>query len=413
MLDSEFYDELEIRDPDEREMQQFEALRRHLKATRENAPYFAELFEDLGPDPVVCRADLEKLPITRKSDLHALQRKNPPLAGLTAIAPANLCRIYQSPGPTYDPEAAGKDWWGLGRSLYAAGVRPGDVIHNSFSYHLTPAAMMVEVGAQAIGCAVIPAGTGQTDLQAQAMAHIGATAYAGTPSFLKTLIDRATELGLDSSRLKKANVGGEPLTKSLRQELKERGVTALNCYASADLGLIAYETKAMEGLVVDERLIIEIVRPGTGEPLPPGEVGEVIATSLNREYPLIRFATGDLSAVMPGQSPCGRTNTRLRGWMGRADQTTKVKGMFVHPAQVAEVLKRHPEIAKARLAVEKKEGQDAMTLICESEKTADALAKAVAKSLHAVTGLKGEVTLVGPGRLPNDGRVIEDKRSLA
>ena len=412
MLDSEFYDELEIREPEEREMQLLEALARQFKAARRDSPYFAELFKDIGADDVRSRADLAKLPITRKSDLHALQKKNPPLAGMTTIAHGNLLRIYQSPGPTYDPEAAGKDWWGIGRSLYAAGVRPGDIIHNSFSYHLTPAAMMVEGGAQAIGCAVIPAGTGQSDQQAQAMAHIGATAYAGTPSFLKVLLDRAKELGLDTSRLTKAIVGGEALTDALRRELKDRGVAALNCYASADLGLIAYESKAADGLIVDERLIIEIVRPGTGEQLPPGEVGEVVATSLNREYPLIRFATGDLSAAMPGLSPCGRTNMRLRGWLGRADQTTKVKGMFVHPAQVAEVAKRHPEIVRARLVVDRAEGQDVMTLRCETAETGEALAAAVAKSLTAVSNLKGRVELLKPGQLPNDGRVIEDKRRL-
>jgi len=413
MLDSEYYDELEIRDADERELQLFEAFGRHLAAARANAPYFAELFKDLGPGDVTRRRDLEKLPITRKSDLHELQKKAPPFAGMTAIATANLRRIYQSPGPTYDAEAAGKDWWALGRSLYAAGVRPGDIVHNSFSYHLTPAAMMVEAGAEAIGCAVFPGGTGHTDQQVQAMADVGATAYAGTPSFLKILLDRARELGLDVSRLSKAIVGGEALPRPLRDEFSARGVMALNCYASADLGLIAYESKAMQGLIVDERLIIEIVRPGTGQQLPVGEVGEVVVTSLNREYPLIRFATGDLSAVMPGASPCGRTNMRLKGWMGRADQTTKVKGMFVHPAQVAEVVKRHPEIVKARLVVAKKDGQDAMTLHGESKSADPALADSVAQTLKAVTGLSGAVELVRPGALANDGRVIEDKRSLA
>ncbi len=413
MLDSEYYDALEIREPEERELQQFEALRRQLANARAEAPYFAELFKDLPPDPVRSRGDLAELPVTRKSDLHELQKKNPPLAGMTAVAPVNLRRIYQSPGPTYDAEAAGSDWWGLGRSMYAAGVRPGDIVHNSFSYHLTPAAMMVEGGAQAIGCAVIPAGTGQTDQQAQAMAHVGATAYAGTPSFLKILLDRAREMGLDASRLTKAIVGGEALPKALRDEFTSRGVVALNCYASADLGLIAYESKAMQGLIVDERLIVEIVRPGTGVPVSAGEVGEVVVTSLNRDYPLIRFATGDLSAVMPGISPCGRTNTRLKGWMGRADQTTKVKGMFVHPAQVAEVVKRHPEVGKARLVVERKDGQDAMTLHCESPSRDAALAEAIADSLKSVTGLSGRVVMVAPGGLANDGKVIEDKRSLA
>ncbi|MGH6662244.1 MAG: phenylacetate--CoA ligase family protein [Rhodospirillales bacterium] len=412
MLDSEYYDELEIRDPEERELQLFEAFCRHLAAARADAPYFAELFKGIGAGDVKTRRDLEKLPITHKSDLHELQKRKPPFAGMTTVATANLRRIYQSPGPTYDVEAAGKDWWGLGRSLYAAGVRPGDIVHNSFSYHLTPAAMMVEGGAEAIGCAVIPGGTGHTDQQAQAMAHIGATAYAGTPSFLKILLDRAGELGLDVSSVTKAIVGGEALPKALRDEFAARGVAALNCYASADLGLIAYESKAMQGLIVDERLIIEIVRPGTGEQLPAGEVGEVVVSSLNREYPLIRFATGDLSAVMPGVSPCGRTNMRLKGWMGRADQTTKVKGMFVHPAQVAEVVKRHPEIAKARLVVEQKDGHDVMTLHCETGDEGAALAESVAETLTAITGLAGAVRLMKPGGLTNDGKVIEDKRRL-
>jgi phenylacetate-CoA ligase len=412
MLDSEYYDELEIRDPDERELQSFEALGRQITAARADAPYFAKLFRDIPTSDVTSRRDLETLPITRKSDLHALQKKNPPFAGMTSVATANLRRIYQSPGPTYDVEAAGKDWWGLGRAMYAAGMRPGDIIHNSFSYHLTPAAMMVEGGAEAIGCVVFPGGTGHTDQQAQAIAHVGATAYAGTPSFLKIMLGRADELSLDASRLTKAIVGGEPLPKALRDEFAARGVTALNCYASADLGLIAYESKAMQGLIVDERLIIEIVRPGTGDQLPAGEVGEVVVTSLNRHYPLIRFATGDLSAVMPGVSPCGRTNMRLKGWMGRADQTTKVKGMFVHPAQVAEVVKRHPEIAKARLVVEQKDGHDAMTLHCETDDEGQTLAESVAETLKAVTGLSGAVRLMKPGGLANDGRVIEDKRPV-
>ncbi|MCH7935879.1 MAG: AMP-binding protein [Proteobacteria bacterium] len=413
MLDSEYYDELEIRDPEEREILLFEALGRHLRATKEDSPYFGETFKDVGPGDVKSRADMVKLPITRKSDLPALQKKDPPLAGMTNIAPSNFIRLYQSPGPTYEGEADGNDWWRLGRAMYAAGIRPGDIIHNTFSYHLTPAGMMVEAGAQAIGCTVIPAGTGQTEQQVQAIGHLRPNAYTGTPSFLKILLDAAHEAGVDASCIKKAVVSGEALPEALRQEFKAAGILALQAYASADLGLIAYESKAMQGLIVDDRIIVEIVRPGSGEPVPDGDIGEVIVTSLNREYPLIRFATGDLSSVMGGQSPCGRTGMRLTGWKGRADQAAKVKGMFVTPGQIAEVLKRHPEVAKARLIIDQKDAKDEMTLLCEAAGEArgdDMLVIAVAKTLQGLTSLKGAVRLVPPGSLPNDGLVIEDKR---
>jgi len=411
MLDSEFFDELEIRDADERELSQFEALGRHLTTTCEGAPYYQDLFQGIDAASIKTRADLEKLPITRKSALSGLQAKNPPFAGITAIAPCNFQRLYQSPGPTYEPEADGADWWGIARSLYAAGVRPGEILHNSFSYHLTPAGMMLESAARAIGCAVVPAGTGQSEQQVQAIAHFRPQAYAGTPSFLKILLEKAKELGADVSSLGKAVVSGEALPTALRDEIKAYGVFAVQIYASADLGLIAYETKAMEGLIVDERLIVEIVRPGTGEQLPPGEIGEVVVTSLNREYPLIRFATGDLSSLMDGQSPCGRTGPRLTGWKGRADQSAKVKGMFITPGQIADVIKRHPEIAKARLVIDQQDGRDAMTLNIEPSKDAAPDTGAVTATLQALSKLKGVVVVVDKGSLANDGIVIEDQRA--
>ena len=412
MLESEYYDDLETRDPEEREIQLFQALGHHLKTAKADSPYFQDLLKDFAPDDVKCRADLAKLPVTRKSDLGQLQKATPPLAGMTNIAPVNFLRLYQSPGPTYDPEAKGRDWWRVGRALHAAGVRPGDIIHNTFSYHLTPAGMMFETAAQAIGCTVVPAGTGQTHQQVQAIAHIRPSVFAGTPSFLKALLDRAAEEGFDASSLTKAVVAAEALPDALRQEFQGHGIQCLQSYASADLGLIAYESKAMDGLIVDERLIIEIVRPGSGDPVPDGDIGEVIVTTLNREYPLIRFATGDLSSVMGGASPCGRTAMRLTGWKGRADQSTKVKGMFVTPTQIAAVIKKHPEIEKARLVVDRKDDQDTMTLLCELAGGDDELAGKIADTLQSLSNLKGEVDLTKPGSLANDGLVIEDKRPV-
>ncbi len=411
MLDSEFYDELEIRDPSERDLVMYEAIGRHIQSAKENAPYFEALFKDIGPGDVKTRADLQKLPITRKSDLAELQKKDPPLAGMTTIAPGNFIRVYQSPGPVYEGEAEGNDWWRMGRAMYAAGIRPGDMVHNSFSYHLTPAGMMVEGGARAIGCTVVPAGTGQTEQQVQAIQHLRATAYTGTPSFLKIILDKAKETGADVSSLKKAVVSGEALPEALRGEFKANGIFTLQAYASADLGLIAYESKAREGLIVDESILVEIVRPGTGEHVPTGDIGEVIVSTLNREYPLIRFATGDLSSVMPGLSPCGRTGLRLTGWKGRADQSTKVKGMFVTPTQIADVVKRHPEIQKARLVIGQDSGTDVMTLMCETGQPGAALADAVAETLQALCKMKGGVEFTEPGGLANDGLVIEDQRS--
>ena len=410
----EFYDELETRPAEERERALSSALPAQVAHAKQNAPYFARALKDVDPSAVADRAALAGLPVTRKSELAALQEKDPPLAGMTAVPPGQLLRVFQSPGPTYDAEGAGVDTWRTARAFFAAGFRAGDIVHNAFAYHFTPAGVMLETGAQALGCAVFPAGTGQTEMQVRAITHIRPAGYAGTPSFLKIILEKGREMGADLSSMTKALVGGEALPPSLRDDIQGHGVTVSQCYATADLGLVAYESEAAqgsvnEGLIVDEGVIVEIVRPGTGSPVADGEVGEVVVTTFSKAYPLIRFATGDLSAVMAGPSPCGRTNMRLKGWMGRADQTTKVKGMFVHPAQVADVLKRHPAIGKARLVVETEDGRDAMTLLCEAADDTDA--DTIANTLQAVCKVRGRVERVAPGSLPNDGKVIEDRRS--
>jgi phenylacetate-CoA ligase len=407
----DYYDDLETRDPAARERAQLAALSAQVAHARARAPYFAALLKDVDPALVRDRAALARLPVTRKADLIELQKASPPFAGMTAVADGALGRIFSSPGPIYDPQGAHGDFWRMGRALYAAGFRRGDVVHNTFSYHFTPAGFMMDLGAQAIGCAVFPAGTGQTELQVAAIAGLKPTAYAGTPSFLKIILEKADELKADTSSLKKAMVSGEALLPPVREWLKARSIEVRQSYGTADLGLVAYESVPMAGLIVDEGVIVEIVRPGTGDPVPEGEVGEVVVTSLGVEYPLIRFATGDLSAVAQGPSACGRTNMRIKGWMGRADQTTKVKGMFVHPSQVNEVVKRHPEIVRARLVVAHDAGRnDVMTLRCEVGNRGEGLAEAVAGSLREVSKLRGEVVFVDPGTLPNDGKVIEDVR---
>ncbi len=403
------YDDLETRSPASREAAHLAELPYLVAHAQAKAPYFRELLRGIDPATITTREALARLPVTRKSELAALQRQRPPFGGLATETPGQLVRIFQSPGPIYDLQGHERDYWRVGRALFAAGIRVGDIVHNAFSYHFTPAAAMIEGGARAIGCAIVPAGTGNTEQQLRAIADIRPQAYAGTPSFLKTLLERGREAGMDLSSLKHASVTAEALPPSLREELKGYGVRVRQWYGTADVGVIAYESESAEGLIVDEGLIVEIVRPGTGDPVAEGEVGEVVVTLLSsREYPLIRFATGDLSAVLPGRSPCGRTGTRLKGWMGRADQTTKVKGMFVHPSHVAEVLRRHPEIAKARLVVVSESGQDVMTLHCETH-AADA--PAVADSLQAICKLKGRIELTAPGTLPNDGKVIDDCRN--
>jgi phenylacetate-CoA ligase len=408
-----YYDSLETRDPEQRERDQFARLADHIRHAKTNAPYFARILADVDPAEVRDRAHLAKLPITRKSDLVNLQKADLPLGGLTAVETGKLARVYQSPGPTYDPEGFGADWWRTARGLYAAGFRAGDILHNAFAYHFTPAGAMMEAGARAIGCAVFPAGGGQTELQVRAIADVRPTGYTGTPSFLRIILEKGRETGADLGSLKRALVAGEALPPALRAELSLAGIDVYQCYASADLGLIGYESEAKEGFIVEEGLIVEIVRPGTGDPVLAGEVGEVVATLFNREYPLIRFATGDLSAMLPGVSPCGRTGPRLRGWLGRADQATKVRGMFVHPAQIADVLKRHPEIKKARLVVDQEDGKDAMTLLVEAATPPAGLADRIVDSIQAVCKLRGQVAFVAPGSLANDGKVIEDKRKLA
>ncbi|MGF1640869.1 MAG: phenylacetate--CoA ligase family protein [Rhodospirillales bacterium] len=404
---SEFYDDREIRDREVREAAQFAELPFQIANARDNAPFYHARLKDVVPEQITSRATLAQLPLTRKSELSELQRNAPPFGGLATASPGDLVRVYQSPGPIYDLEPLGRDYWRTARALHAAGFRGGDVIHNTFSYHFTPAGAMIERGARALGCSVFPAGPANADLQVRAINDLRPTCYAGTPSFLKILLDRGRELGFDTSSLGKASVAAEALPPSLRAELEGEGIRALQWYGTADLGMIAYESSAMEGLIVDEGIIVEIVRPGSGDPVPDGDVGEVVVTVFSRVYPLIRFATGDLSAVMPGRSPCGRTNMRLKGWLGRADQATKVKGMFVLPSQIADVLKRHPEIRKARLVVTHENGRDVMTLHCESEAVE---AAAVAESLQSVCKLKGRVELTAPGTLPDDGKVIDDVR---
>jgi phenylacetate-CoA ligase len=410
---SEHFDYFETRGPSEREQTLFAALPAQLAHAKSQAPYFADLLADIDPLKISSRDSLAALPVTRKSDLHELQARQMPFGGLTAIAPGQLARLFVSPGPIYDPEGRSADFWGTARVLFAAGFRRGDIVHNAFSYHLTPAGSMFETGAQALECAVIPAGVGQTEMQVATIAALKPNAYVGTPSFLKVLLEKADELKSDISSIRKAVVSGEAFLPPVREFLKRRGVDAYQAYGSADLGMIAYESSARDGLIVAENMIVEIVRPGTGDPVAEGEVGEVLVTTFNREYPLIRFATGDLSAVIPDwdskPSACGRTNLRIRGWMGRADQTTKVRGMFVHPHQVAEIVRRHPEMVRARLIVSHIDGNDAMSLLCETH--APLNEEGVAGSIREVTKLRGEVLHVAAGSLPNDGKVIEDQRT--
>jgi phenylacetate-CoA ligase len=410
-----FYDALETRDPELREREILAALPAHIAHAKTHAPYFAKLLAAFDASSITSRAALAELPVTRKSELHDLQKLSAPFGGLNATPMGKLARLFVSPGPIYDPEGCGADYWRSARSFYAAGFRAGDIVHNTFSYHLTPAGSMFESGAHALGCAVIPAGVGQTEMQVATIAALQPNGYVGTPSFLKVLLEKADELKTDVSSIKKVLVSGEAFLPPIKALLRSRGIDAYQCYGSADLGVIAYESSAREGLIVDEGVLVEIVRPGTGDPVADGEVGEVVVTTFNRDYPLIRFATGDLSAVMSGlmlgTSPCGRTNTRIKGWMGRADQTTKVRGMFVHPHQVAEIVKRHPQIARARLIVSQLDGADAMTLKCEFRDTSATLA-GIAESIRDITKLRGEIENVALHSLPNDGKVIEDVRAM-
>jgi phenylacetate-CoA ligase len=400
------YDDLERRDPGEREA----ALASVLPAAVGRAmaaPGLARHLAGVDPAAVSDRAALARLPVLRKAALSEAQAADPPFGGFTAAPVAGHDHVFQSPGPIYEPGSRARDWWRLGRFLHACGVGRGDVVQNCFSYHLTPAGMMFESAAAAVGATVLPAGTGQTELQARAAHDIGATVYAGTPDYLKVILDKADELGLPL-RFGKAAVSGGALFPSLRQEYADRGIACLQCYATADLGLIAYESEGGEGMVVDEGVVVEIVTPGTGDPVPEGEVGEVVVTTFNPDYPLVRFATGDLSAVLSGRSPCGRTNMRIKGWMGRADQTTKIKGMFVRPEQVTELVRRHPEVTRARVVATREGEADAMTVLVEAE-AADAAA--IEASVSEILKLKGRVELRASGSLPRDGKVIDDQRS--
>jgi phenylacetate-CoA ligase len=409
------YDRLETRSAKARERALMAALPGLIAHAKRRAPGFAKILASVEPRKVKSRQALAALPVTRKSDLGALQKEMPPLGGLNATPVEALAKLFVSPGPIYDPEGRGKDWWRTARGFFAGGFRAGDRVLNTFSYHFTPAGSMVEAGLMALGCTVVPGGVGQTEMQAAAIRDLRLNAYVGTPSFLKLIVEKADELKTDISCLLRAQVGAEYLAPALRKALQQRGIAVTQLYASADLGLIAYESLGpdglpTEGMILDEGLILEIVRPGTGDPLPVGEVGEVVITSFNKDYPLIRFGTGDLSAVLPGTSPCGRTNMRIRGWLGRADQSTKVRAMFVTPKQVSDIVRRHPEIARARLVVGGEAGNDQMTLQCEVAGEPAGLAGAVAASIREVTKLRGEVVLVRPGTLPNDGKVIEDTR---
>ena len=412
---SNFYDSLEQRDPAVREAALLQALPAQIAHAQTAASAWATILQGVKASDISSRAALAALPVTRKYELlerQQAQRANDVFGGFSALRfGKTMPRVFASPGPIYEPEGVGKDYWRMARALYAAGFRAGELIHNCFSYHFTPAGSMMESGAHALGCSVFPGGTGQTEQQLQAMLELRPSGYSGTPSFLKILIEKAAESQTPLPFLSKALVSGEAFPPSLRDWLAERGMTAYQCYATADIGLIAYETSAREGLVLDEGVIVEIVRPGTGDPVAVGEVGELVVTTLNPDYPLIRFGTGDLTAVLPGQCPTGRTNQRIKGWMGRADQTTKVRGMFVHPGQVDQVVKRFPEVLKARLVVSGEMANDQLHLHVETSQATEALQAAVAQAVRDITKLRAEVVFTTPGSLANDGKVIEDARS--
>ena len=412
---TKFFDVLESRPPAQREAALMTALPGQVAHAQKVAGAFTTLLAGIDAAAVSSRTALARLPVTRKHALFDLQkagRPGDPFGGFSALLRGpGMPRVFASPGPIYEPEGSTPDYWRAGRAMYAAGFRAGDLAHNAFSYHMTPGAFIMESGLHAIGCTVFPAGVGQTEQQLQAIAELRPDGYTGTPSFLRILVEKALETGSDISSIRKGLVGGEAFTPSLRDWFSEHGMAIYQSYATADLGLIAYETEAREGLVLDEGVIVEIVRPGTGDPVPEGEVGELVVTTLNPGYPLIRFGTGDLSAVLAGTCPTGRTNTRIKGWMGRADQTTKIRGMFVHPGQVADIARRFPEVLKARLVVTGEMANDNMTLKVEAASLPRELESRISDAIRDVTKLRGDVELVPPGNLPNDGKVIEDARS--
>ena len=415
-MSNQHFDHLETRSSATRDASQMGLLPDLIRLAQSKAPGWTTHLSGVDAASITSREALATLPVLRKTTLKDRQAAMPPYGGLATSAPGALGRIFMSPGPIFEPEGHAADWWRMARTLYAGGVRPGDIVHNTFAYHLTPGGWIIDSGARALGCAVIAAGPGNTEQQLEVIERIQPTVYAGVPDYLKILLDKAAELKRDVSSIKLAMVSGGALFPSLRAEYKARGIATYQCYATADLGIVAYESALpdgqVEGMIVDEGVIVEIVRPGTGDPVADGEVGEIVVTTFNRDYPMIRFGTGDMSAVLAGQSPCGRTNRRIKGWMGRADQTTKVKGMFVHPEQIAEVAKRHPGLGRLRLVVGRNGEQDVMRLQAEAASGGDAaLAQQLAESVQTVTKLKAEVELVAPGSLPNDGKVIADERT--
>lgn len=407
---SDFYDELETRSPDKRDQAFAAALPEFIAAAMANAPGWAKHLAGIDPASVTTREALAALPILRKSELAAMQFAGPPFGGFASQEAGSFGRLLMSPGPIFEPQARTRDNWRMARAFFAAGFRAGEIVHNAFSYHLSPGAFIMEAGAIGLGCAVVPAGVGNTEMQIEAIAHYRPSGFTGTPDYLKVLLEAGEAAGKDISSITKALVSGGALFPALRGEYKDRGIDCLQCYANAEIGLIAFESETLEGMIVDEDVILEIVRPGTGDPVPAGEVGEVVVTSFNPDYPMIRLATGDLSAVVEGPSPCGRTNTRIKGWMGRADQATKVKGLFVRPEQIAEISRRHPELGRLRLEVSRDHDQDVMILKAESDDASTGLAEKIAGTLHAVTKMKGKVELAEPGSLPNDGIIIADIR---
>jgi phenylacetate-CoA ligase len=409
MAMTDHYDTLETREPAMREAELFSRLPDVLRKAM-TAPAYAERLKGIDPAAITSRAALARLPLLRKSDLPALHKASPPFGGFAAGAAGSFGRLFTSPGPIFEPEPVHVDPWRGARALFAAGFRPGDVVLNTFSYHLTPGGFIYDASARALGCAVIPAGPGNTEAQFELIEAYRPVGYSGTPDFLKILLDAASGARRDISSIKRASVSGAAFPKSLQDEIRSRGVDAYQAFGTADLGLIAFETSAHEGMVVNEDLILEIVRPGTGDPVAEGDVGEIVVTSLDLHHPWIRLAVGDLTAVLPGRSPCGRSNMRIKGWMGRADQTSKVKGMFVRPEQIAEIARRHPELGRLRLVVTRAGETDVMTLGCECASPSEALRADIAATLRAVTKLQGNVDFVAPGRLPNDGKVISDER---
>ena len=409
-MSGDYFDDLETRDPQEREEALFAALPDQIEKTIRNAPGWASHLDGVDPRAVSSREALAELPVLRKPELKEHQTADPPFGGFAAVDTKDAIRLFMSPGPIFEPQGPEPDPWGGARALYAAGLRRGDLVHNALAYHLTPGGFVLDSSAIAMGCTVIPAGIGNTELQLDTIAHLKPVAYTGTPDFLKVLLDKADELGKDASSITKGFVSGAALPESLRAELKGRGVDVLQAYATAELGVIAYESQVVEGMTVNEGVILELVKPGTGEPVAEGEVGEVVVTNFSSSYPMIRLGTGDMSAILPGISPCGRTNVRIKGWMGRADQRTKVKGMFVDPAQINDISKRHPALGRLRLVVTRENEQDVMTLKAESHGNGEIVVEELEETIQTVCKVRGRVELVGAGSLPNDGKVISDER---